>query len=133
MEKKNFITLVFGVIGGLLFLLGMCMALLEEWAMFNEGVILGIIGAALLLLTWLIYRKMSGKKAKKVNWKIVAKTIYGIFAALVFGAGMCMIMVYNMMFYGIIVGVVGILLLLFLIPMCLGLKDSKKEEVIEEN
>ena len=51
----------------------------------------------------------------------------------VFGAGMCMIMVYNMMFYGIIVGVVGILLLLFLIPMCLGLKDSKKEEVIEEN
>ena len=133
MEKKNFITLVFGVIGGLLFSLGMCMALLEEWAMFNEGVILGIIGAALLLLTWLIYRKMSGKKAKKVNWKIVAKTIYGIFAALVFGAGMCMIMVYNMMFYGIIVGVVGILLLLFLIPMCLGLKDSKKEEVIEEN
>ena len=124
---------MFGVIGGLLFLLGMCMALLEEWAMFNEGVILGIIGAALLLLTWLIYRKMSGKKAKKVNWKIVAKTIYGIFAALVFGAGMCMIMVYNMMFYGIIVGVVGILLLLFLIPMCLGLKDSKKEEVIEEN
>jgi hypothetical protein len=38
-----------------------------------------------------------------------------------------------MMLYGIIVGVVGILLLLFLIPMCLGLKDSKKEEVIEEN
>ncbi|MBQ5674938.1 MAG: hypothetical protein IIV45_07645 [Lachnospiraceae bacterium] len=133
MEKKNFITLVFGVIGGLLFSLGMCMALLEEWAMFNEGVILGTIGAALLLLTWLIYCKMYGKKAKKVNWKVVAKTIFGIFAALVFGAGMCMIMVYNMMFYGIIVGVVGILLLLLLIPMCFGLKDSKKEEVIEEN
>lgn len=42
----------------------------------------------LLLLTWLIYRKMSGKEAKKVNWKAVGKTIYGIFAALVFGAGM---------------------------------------------
>lgn len=54
----------------------------------NEGVILGTIGAALLLLTWLIYRKMSGKEAKKVNWKAVGKTIYGIFAALVFGAGM---------------------------------------------
>ena len=99
----------------------------------NEGVILGTIGAVLLLLTWLIYRKMSGKKAKKVNWKTVAKTIYGIFAALVFGAGMCMIMVYNMMLYGIIVGVVGILLLLLLIPMCFGLKDSKKEEIIEKN
>ena len=53
---------MFGVIGGLLFSLGMCMALLEEWAMFNEGVILGTIGAVLLLLTWLIYRKVSGKK-----------------------------------------------------------------------
>ncbi len=133
MEKKNFITLVFGVIGGLLFSLGMCMALLEEWAMFNEGVILGTIGAVLLLLTWLIYRKLSGKKAKKINWKTVAKTIYGIFAALVFGSGMSMIMVYDLMLYGIIVGVVGIVLLLFLIPMCLGFKDSKKAEKIEEN
>lgn len=133
MEKKNFITLVFGVIGGLLFSLGMCMALLEEWEMFNEGVILGAIGVVLLIFTWFIYRKMSGKKSKKVNWKTVAKTIYGIFAALVFGAGMCMIMVYNMMVYGIIVGVVGILLLLFLIPMCFGLKDSKKTESIEAN
>ena len=44
-----------------------------------------------------------------------------------------MIMVYSMMIYGIIVGVVGILLLLLLIPMCFGLKDSKKEGVIEEN
>ncbi len=34
---------------------------------------------------------------------------------------------------GTIVGVVGILLLLFLIPMCLGLKDSKKTESIEAN
>ena len=42
-----------------------------------------------------------------------------------------MIMVYNMILYGIVVGIVGILLLLLLIPMCLGLKDSKKEEVIE--
>ena len=59
--------------------------------------------------------------------------VFGVIGGLLFSLGMCMIMVYNMMFYGIIVGVVGILLLLFLIPMCLGLKDSKKEEVIEEN
>lgn len=29
---------------------------------------------------------------------------------------------------GIIVGVVGIVLLLLLIPMCIGLKDDEKEE-----
>lgn len=60
MEKKNFITLVLGVIGALLFSIGMCMALLEEWAMFHEGVIVGAIGAVLLLITWIVYRKMSG-------------------------------------------------------------------------
>jgi hypothetical protein len=45
-----------------------------------------------------------------------------VFAALVLGVGMCMIMVWNMMLPGIAVGIVGIVLLLMLIPMCLGLK-----------
>lgn len=128
MEKKNFITLVLGVIGGLFFALGMCMLLLAEWNMRNEGIVLGIIGTVLLIITWAVYRKLSGKTPRKINGKAVAKTIYGIFATLVFGAGMCLIMVYEMMIYGIIVGVLGMLLLLLLIPMCIGLKDSEKEE-----
>lgn len=65
MKKKNFVALVFGTIGGLLFSLGMCMALLPEWGMFNEGVICGGIGAVVLLITALVYRKMSGKKQKR--------------------------------------------------------------------
>ena len=28
---------------------------------------------------------------------------------------------------GIIIGIIGIVMLLFLIPMCVGLKDSKKD------
>lgn len=126
MEKKNFITLVLGVVGGLLFSLGMCMALVTEWAMFEQGIIVGVIGAAVLLITWLVYRKMSGKAPVKLNFKVIAKTIYGIFAALVFGAGMCMVLAMEgMMLSGIIVGIIGIVLLLLLIPMCIGLKDSK--------
>ena len=35
---------------------------------------------------------------------------------------MCMIMVWNLMLPGILVGVVGIVMLLCLIPMCIGLK-----------
>lgn len=71
---------------------------------------------------------MSGKKAGKINWKVVGKVIYGTFASLVLGVGMSMIMAFEgMMIYGIIVGIVGIVLLLFLIPMCIGLKDSKKD------
>ena len=127
MEKKNFITLVLGTIGGLLFSLGMCMALLPEWEMLEEGKILGTVGGVVLLLAYIVYRKMSGKKTGKPNWKVIGKVIYGIFASLVFGVGMCMVMVFEgMMFKGIVVGIIGIVLLLLLIPMCIGLKDSKK-------
>ncbi|MBO5371910.1 MAG: hypothetical protein J6A75_04220 [Lachnospiraceae bacterium] len=128
MEKKNFITLVMSVVGGMLFSLGMCMCLVSEWNMFNSGVVVGAIGAVELLITWMVYRKMSGKQAVKLNAKTVGKVIYGIFSALVFGVGMCMVMAFEgMMIQGIIVGIVGIVLLLCLVPMCVGLKDSSKE------
>ncbi len=127
MEKKNFITLMMSVVGGMLFALGMCMCLLPEWGAFNQGVVLGTVGAVELFITWIVYRKMSGKQPIKLNAKVVGKTIYGILAAIVFGVGMCMTMVFeNMMIPGIFVGIVGIVLLLCLIPMCIGLKDSSK-------
>ena len=127
MEKKNFITLIMSVVGGMLFALGMCMCLLPEWGLFDQGVVLGAIGAVELLITFIAYRKMSGKQPVKLNAKVVGKTIYGIFAAIVFGVGMSMVMALeNMMIPGILVGMVGIVLLLCLIPMCFGLKDSNK-------
>lgn len=128
MKKKNFITLLLGTVGGLLFSLGMCMALITEWNMFNEGAICGIVGAIILLITAITYRKMSGKKAAKLNMKVIGKVIYGTIAALVLGTGMCLIMVYEMMIQGIIVGVIGIVLLLFLIPMCLGWKEEASDK-----
>ena len=127
MEKKNFITLVLGTIGGLLFSLGMCMGLVTEWGLFDQGVIFGSIGAVVLLITVITYRKMNGKKFGKINWKVFGKVLYGIIASLVLGAGMCMVLVFEgMMLQGIVVGIVGIVLLLFLIPMCIGLKDRSK-------
>lgn len=128
MEKKNFITLVLGVVGGLCFALGMCMCLLPEWNMFNPGVVLTAIGFAVILATVIAYRKMSGAAPIKVNFKIVGKVLYGVISSLVLGGGMALIMtVEGMMIPGIIIGIIGIVMLLFLIPMCLGFKDSKKE------
>ena len=137
MEKKNFVALVLGVIGGLLFGIGMCMCLLPEWNMFTPGVVVTAIGFILLVALVIVYRKMSGAKPIKVNWKIVGKVVYGVISSLVLGGGMALIMaVDGMMIPGIILGVVGIVMLLFLIPMCLGFKDSKKEtveETVKEN
>ena len=132
MEKKNFVALVLGVIGGLLFGIGMCMCLLPEWNMFTPGVVVTAIGFVLLVVLLIVYRKMSGTKPIKVNWKIVGKVLYGVLSSLVLGGGMALIMaVEGMMIPGIILGVVGIVMLLFLIPMCLGFKDGKKTAVEE--
>lgn len=122
MKKENFYTLIGAVIGGMLFAIGMCMCLLPEWNAFTAGVILAAIGGAVLIATFIARRVALGKPAAKVNWKIVGKSAFGVFGALVLGVGMCMVMVFDMMILGIVVGIVGIILLLSLIPMCAGLK-----------
>lgn len=123
MKKENFITLVLGTVGGLLFALGMCMALLPEWDAFLPGVISGCAGAVVLLVMVMVRRRMTGKEPVKVSGKTVGIVIYAVFATLVFGAGMCMTMVWEgLLIWGIVVGIAGIVLLLGLIPLCKGLK-----------
>ena len=122
MKKNQFIALLVGTVGGLLFALGMCMCLLPEWNAFNEGVVSTAAGAVILIILAIVSRIKSGKPRKPINWKVVGKVVYGTAAALVLGVGMCLIMVWNLMLPGILVGVVGIIMLLCLIPMCIGLK-----------
>lgn len=121
MKKSTFVNLIVGTISGLLFALGMCMCLLPEWNAFNIGVFCTAVGFVSLLVQSIVAWLRSGRKIK-INWKIAGKVLYGVFAALVLGVGMCLIMVWNKMLLGILVGIVGIVLLLMLIPMFLGLK-----------
>ena len=121
MKKSTFINLVLGVIGGLLFSLGMCMCLLPEWNAFQIGVICTAVGAVVLLALAITAWIRSGKKVK-INWKLTGKILFGVLGALTLGVGMAMIMVWQLMLPGIAVGIVGIILLLCLIPMFLGLK-----------
>ena len=121
MKKSAFVNLIIGTIGGLLFALGMCMCLLPEWNAFGIGVVCTAIGFVSLMVQSIVAWIRSGRKIK-MNWKNAGKVLYGVFAALVLGAGMCMILVWNLMLPGILVGILGIVLLLMLIPLCLGLK-----------
>ena len=123
MKKENFVTLVMSTVGGLIFALGMCMALLPEWDAFTPGVVFGVIGAVILLVMIFVRRKMTGAPAIKVSGKTVGVVIYGVFSTIVFGVGMCLTMVWNeYMIPGIIVGIVGIVLIVGLIPMIKGIK-----------
>lgn len=122
MSKKNFVSLILGTIGGILFALGMCMAMLPEWGAFTQGIIVGCIGAVILIALVLIRRKMEGKPViVKLSGKTVGSIVLGVVGALVLGAGMCMVMIWEMMIPGILVGIVGIVLLLCLIPLVKGI------------
>ena len=122
MKKKDFVTLILSTVGGILFALGTCMALLPEWGAMNQGIVIGVVGAVVLLAMVPVRRRMDGKPAIVFNGKAIGTTLLGIAGAIVLGVGMCMTMIWNMMVPGIAVGIVGIVLLLCLIPVIKGLK-----------
>lgn len=122
MKKSSFVALVLGTIGGVFFALGMCMALLPEWGMTNQGVIAGIIGIVILLADLLIWRKMENKAPIRVSGKTVGAVLVGVIGALLLGVGMCLSMIFSQMLLGIVIGIVGIVVLLMLIPLTRGLK-----------
>ncbi len=114
--------MILGTISGLLFALGMCMALLPEWNAFYEGVIFGCVGLVLGLITLAVWRKMEHKEPIKISGRGVLTAVIGIIGALLLGVGMCLCMLWNNMVVGIIVGIVGIVTLLCLIPVIKGIK-----------
>ena len=120
MKKSNFIALILGTIGIVFFALGMCMALLPEWGLCNQGIICGAIGLMVLLATLLIWRKLEGKAPVKLSAKAVGSAVVGVLGALLLGVGMCLSMVFSQMILGIVIGLVGIVVLLMLIPLTKG-------------
>lgn len=123
MKKENFASLLMGIVGGILFALGMCMCLISEWNAFRQGVIVGAIGIVILLIMLIVRRKMQGKPPITLSRKAVGAIALGIAGALALGVGMCMTMVWEgLLIWGIVVGLIGIVLLLCLIPLCKGLK-----------
>jgi len=122
MKKSNFVAMILGTVSGVLFALGMCMALLPEWNAFCEGIIFGVVGLVLGLITLMVWRRMEGKQPIKVNGKQLLFVVFGVVGALILGLGMCFCMVWENIVLGTVIGLVGILMLLSLIPLTKGLK-----------
>lgn len=119
MRKSNFVAMVLGTVGGILFALGMCMTLIPEWNLFRPGV---GMGAVVLLIMVLVWRRMENKAPIHVSGKTIGGILIGIAGALLLGIGMCMVMVWSNLVLGIVVGIIGIVLLMCLIPLIKGLK-----------
>ena len=85
MKKSTFVSMILGTIGGILFALGMCMALIPEWDVFKQGVIMGVIGAVVLLVMVLVWRKMENKEPIKLSGKTIGAMFIGIVGTLLLG------------------------------------------------
>ena len=123
MKKSSFVALGLGTISTVLFALGMCMAMIEEWGAFQPGVVFGCVGLLLGLITWILWRKMEHKEPVQITAKTFLMVMVGVIGALALGIGMCFSMVWGKMIQGIIIGLIGIVLLLGLIPLTTRIKE----------
>lgn len=122
MKKSSFVAMILGTISGVLFALGMCMALLPEWNSFKEGIVFGAVGIVLGLITLFVWRKMENKEPIKLSGKTVFCIVLGVVGAIVLGVGMCFCLVWEKFIIGTLIGLVGIVALLSLIPIIKGIK-----------
>lgn len=123
MKKSNFVAIMLGTFSGMLFALGMCMALIPEWDLFVPGVVFGCLGILMGLVTVGIWRKMEHKQPLRLSGKTVLTVIIAILGVLALGIGMCFCMVWGWMVAGIIIGMAGIMALLCLIVITRGIKE----------
>lgn len=123
MKKSDFIAMLLGTVSGVLFALGMCMALIQEWNSFQPGVVFGCAGILLGLITVMVWRRMKHKQPIHVSGKNILSAAIAVIGALALGVGMCFSMVWDKMALGIIIGLMGIVILLFLIPLTKGIKN----------
>lgn len=122
MKKSSFVAMVLGTVSGVLFALGMCMALIPQWDAFGPGIIFGCIGLVLGLITLIVWRRMEHKEPVRISAKTVLTVIVGVVGALALGVGMCFSMVWGNMVMGIVIGLVGIVILLCLVLLTKGIK-----------
>ena len=123
MKKANFIALVLWVISGFMFSIGLWAALLPEWNARTNGIVLGVAGIILALVTLIIWRKLTGKERIKVSAKSILAVFIGIAGALLFGTGMCFAMIWDRLSTGIVISLAGIAILLSLIPIVKGIEE----------
>ena len=122
MKKSTFITMLFGTLGGLLFALGMCMTLIKEWNTFAPGLVFGILGIIILVITLFVWRKMEGKPKMAIDQRTMGAILIGVIGAMLLGLGMSLVMVWGHFIIGIVLGIIGILVLMCMLPVLKGFK-----------
>lgn len=77
----------------------------------------------LALITLIVWRRMEHKQPVHISAKTVLTVIVGVAGALALEVGMCFSMVWEQMIMGIVIGLIGLIMLLCLIPLTKGIKE----------
>jgi len=65
---------------------------------------------------------IDAESCRKLSGKAIGTTALAVLGALLLGVGMCLSMVFGKMVLGVVIGLVGIVALLMLIPLVKGLQ-----------
>lgn len=122
MKKSNFVAMILSIFGVLCLGIGMCMSMLPNWGMFQEGIVVGCFGIVILLIMVFVYRKMEHKPRIKISFKTCVVSFFILIGIFALGTGMCLTMVYDNFLLGIVIGIIGIFVLVCPIPIYKGLK-----------
>lgn len=73
-QKANVISLVAGIVGALILGVGMCCCMVWAGKRFVPGIIIGVIGIAVILAAYPLYNHVSKKERKKIAPEILRLT-----------------------------------------------------------
>ncbi len=73
-EKATAVSIFVGIIGALIMGIGMCCAMVWQGLWFIPGIIIGLIGMAVVALAYPVYQKIMKKEREKIAPEIIRLT-----------------------------------------------------------
>lgn len=73
-EKATTVSIIVGVIGALIMGIGMCCSMVWQELWFNPGIIIGLVGMAIVAMAYPIYQKVIKKEREKIAPEIIRLT-----------------------------------------------------------
>ena len=73
-QKATAVSIIIGILGALIMGIGMCCAMVWQGMWFIPGIIIGLIGIAVLALAYPVYQKVLKKEREKIAPEIIRLT-----------------------------------------------------------
>lgn len=114
--KKNNIYLIPMIVALLIIAAGLLMYMIPAWNLMPIGVALLGVGTLTILATAII-KMITSRRRFVFNLKFMLKLIFTAMSFILFTVGLGLIVVTNLIVLGIVLAAIGLLSILFIVPM----------------